>query len=234
MYDVDKDVEIKFPAVWLDLVENKKITAQDHPVGILLGGQPAAGKSSATLRMLERFNDNILVINGDEFRSYHGQYDEIYHQYGEEAAKYTASFAGKMVGKVRDEALKCRFNILIEGTFRTTEAPLLEIHNFKQQGYQVEVVICTCPKTVSWESSLKRAEALKMIGEQPRYVPKEHHDQVVKVLAKNVKLVFDGGKIDRLTVYSRTAKLFDSKLDDINCLESTINDELNGINNEKS
>lgn len=228
-YNVDADVEAQFPAVWRKVLSESNVTPQTKPKGILLGGQPGAGKSYGTMEIKKRLNNNVLIINGDEFRAFHKHFKEIYQEYGKDASKYTGKFAGAMVAKVRDRAIQERFNIVIEGTFRTVEVPLKELKNFKEKGYEAAVVICTCQKELSWESTIKRAEAQKEANLQPRYVPKEHHDLVVANLAKNVKEVFSSG-VDRLEIYSRSEKLFDSRVNNPKEIEGIINGELQGLN----
>lgn len=132
-----------------------------------------------------------------------------------------------MVERVRDEAIKQGFNIVIEGTFRTVDTPLKELSNFAQKGYKAEVVVCTCPKELSWESTIKRAEELESAGLQPRYVPKEHHDLVTTNLAKNTSKIFNSGLVSRLKIYSRDGQLFDSLNETVNNIENVIDQELN-------
>lgn len=231
-YDVDADVEQKFPLIWANLLAENMVFSVENPQVILLGGQPGAGKSFGTLEMSKRLGFNLLVINGDEFRPYHQYYHEIFQKYGSDAPKYTGEFTGKMVQKIRNEAIKQRFNILIEGTFRTTEIPLNELNLFKQQGYQTTVLICTCPKTLSWKCTIKRAEEQQKNGIQPRYVPKEHYELVVNSLAQNAWIVLERGQPDYFEVYSRTKKLFDSQRDHKDQLINIINNELNRIEDE--
>lgn len=227
-YDVEADVKAQFPAIWRKIMaDNSKATSQTNPKGILLGGQPGAGKSFGTKEIKKRLNDNVVIINGDEFRPFHSKYHEIYEKYGKSASEYTGEFAGKVVGMVRDEAIKKRLNIVIEGTFRTQETPLKELHNFKEKGYETEIIICICPKELSWESTIKRAEELEKAGLQPRYVPKNIHDTVVGNLPKNVKEIFNSGISSRLEIYSRDKKLFDSLTDDVQLIDKVISTELN-------
>lgn len=226
-YDVDEDVVAQFPMVWRKVLSESAVSSQAQPYGILLGGQPGAGKSYGTMQIKKRLQNNVLIINGDEFRPYHSQYHQIYKKYGKDAPKYTADFAGKMVGKVRDKAIQERFNVLIEGTFRTIETPLKEINNFKEYGYQTEIIICTCPKNLSWESTVIRAKELELVGIQPRYVAKDHYDLVVTKLAENVEKVLKEAQVSHLEVYSREGKLFDSYTDSIMSLAECINKELN-------
>ena len=226
-YDVEADVERNFPKIWANLLAENLVTPQEYPVAILLGGQPGAGKSFGSLAMGKRLDFNLLIINGDEFRPYHQYYHEIYQQYGKEASKYTGEFTGKMVQRIRDEAVAHRFNLLIEGTFRTADVPLKELANFKHYGYQTNVLICTCPKEQSWDSTLKRAKEQELQGMQPRYVPREHFDFVIANLANNAERVLQEAKPDGFEVYSRSQKLFDIKDTPADQLTATINTELN-------
>lgn len=117
-------IRSKFKELWKQTIsDNPKIKPMKNPYGILLGGQPGAGKSFGTQKIQEKFKDNILVINGDEFRKLHPQYNELYKKHGKDASKYTGEFAGIMVHLMRERAIKERFNIVIEGTFRTTDTP---------------------------------------------------------------------------------------------------------------
>ncbi|VEJ10064.1 zeta toxin family protein [Actinobacillus delphinicola] len=201
----------KFEEAWKQMLEdNPQIKKSDNLKAFLLGGQPGAGKSFGAKQALHQLNNNIVVINGDEFRALHPEYEEIYKQHGKDASKYTGEFAGIMVHLFRERALKEKLNIVIEGTFRTTETPIRELTNFKKHGYSVDLIICTCPQEVSLDSTFERAEGHKKIGIQPRYVPPEHHDLVVDKLPQNVSEVFNTGLVDKLEIYSREGKCFDS------------------------
>ncbi len=225
-YNLNDDVNAKFPAVWEDLTTQSNLSSVEHPAAVLLGGQPGAGKSFGIETVKKQLNDNAIVINGDEFRPYKQGYEEIYQQHGKDASKYTGDFAGAMVQKVRDEAIKQKLNIIIEGTFRTTDIPLKEISNFKQHGYVVDVMVCTCPKDVSWNGTVERGDRDAKLGLIPRYTPKEHHDLVVQNLPKNADTVYQSGQVRHFEVYSRTAKIFDSQIDKAKMPSKAINKEL--------
>lgn len=226
-YNLEDDINKNFPIIWKVLTNEFKLSSPEKPVGILLGGQPGAGKSFATIKITEHLNNNVLVINGDEFRVYHKYYGEFYQLYGKDASKYTGEFAGRMVEKIRNEAIKQGLNVVIEGTFRTVDTPLKELHNLKNNGYEAKVIVCTCPKELSWDSTIKRAEELEASGRQPRYVPKEHHDLVTDNLAKNTSVIFNSGLASSLEIYSREARLFDSLSGNTNDIQKVINQELN-------
>lgn len=212
-YDIDADIDRKFPIIWANLLAGNCIYSQEQPTAVLLGGQPGSGKSYGSKLILDRLQNNALIINGDEFRPYHQYFDEIYAKYGKDFSKYTGDFAGKMVEKIRDEAIKQRFNIVIEGTFRRAELPLKELNNFIAHGYKTGVIICTSPTEVSWNNTINRAEEQENQGLNPRYVPKEHHDLVVSKLSENVQYVVDNSHLEFFEIYDRESKKFDLGMD---------------------
>ena len=70
----------------------KKATPENDRqcIGILLGGQPASGKTNLIETIKRNRPDRqLVVINGDEFRAYHPNYKAISDQYGTEAPHHT-------------------------------------------------------------------------------------------------------------------------------------------------
>lgn len=200
-----------FNNIWADLAPNNEIKATYAPKGYVLGGQPGAGKSNLISLVEIENKGNVLIVNGDEFRKYHPQFDEIQERYGKDAPKHTAEFAGKMTGRVIEKALENKFNLVVEGTFRTAETPLKTLSDMKQKGYSTSVHIMTTSAEVSWKSTLERYEKMLAAGEAPRYTDKAHHDKVVAELPKNADTVFQSGIADNFRVYSRSGLVYDKE-----------------------
>lgn len=216
----------EFQQIWQRLTEKGNIKPCVNPQGFVLGGQPGAGKSNLLKQIENRLNGNVLIINADEFRRYHPQFDEIQAQYGDDAPKHTAEFSGKMAERVLNKALTEHYNIAIEGTFRTAETPLNTLDLMKSHGYKTAVHVQTCPKSLSWQSTIKRYDAMIKAGMTPRAVDKAHHDLVCDRLPENADTVYQSGKADEFQVYSRNGLIFDGNTTD--CLPSNyIQQELN-------
>lgn len=198
--------------IWGNQVLLKALQPVDRPKGYVLGGQPGAGKSGLIKRIREQEKQNILVINGDEFRQYHPQFDEIQAAYGKDAPKYTAEFAGKITERLIEKALNEKLNIAVEGTFRTADTPLKTLSDMKQHGYETAVYIMTTDAKVSWLSTLERYEKMQAAGEAPRYTDKAHHDLVVRELPKNADQVYQSGLADAFHVYNREGLLSKNEL----------------------
>ena len=205
------DYNQEFQQIWQRLTEKGNIKPCANPQGFVLGGQPGAGKSNLLKNIENKLNGNVLIINADEFRRYHPQFDEIQVQYGDDAPKHTAEFSGKMAERILNKALTEHYNIAIEGTFRTAETPLNTLDLMKAYGYQTVVHIQTCPKEISWQSTIKRYNAMIKAGLTPRSVDKTHHDLVCDRLPENADTVYQSGKVDEFQVYSRNGLIFDGK-----------------------
>lgn len=198
-----------FHTIWEDFIIKKSIPSVQNPKGYVLGGQPGAGKSNLITLVQKENQENVLVINGDEFRKYHPRFSEIQAEYGKDAPKHTAELAGKMTERVIEKALENKFNVVVEGTFRTAETPLKTLTDMKQNGYSTAVYIMTTSAQTSWNSTLERYEKMLAAGEPARYTDKAHHDKVVAELPKNTDIVFQSGKADNFKVFSREGKIFD-------------------------
>lgn len=208
----DRREALIFRHLWNDLISEQQVSPVKSPKGFVLGGQPGAGKSNLVGIIRQELNRNVLVINGDEFRRYHPNFEGIQEQYGIDSPKHTAAFSGHMTERVIEKALREGYNISVEGTFRTTETPMRTLEDMREHGYETAVYIQTAPSEVSWQSTLERYQAMELLGETPRATPKEHHDLVVKLLPQNADAVFLSGKADVFKVYSREGLIFDSRV----------------------
>lgn len=66
----EKEFNQAFKEVWQDIIKNVQPN-QATLIGIVTGGAPGSGKSSFIMEAKEKFNKNIIIVNGDEFRIYH-------------------------------------------------------------------------------------------------------------------------------------------------------------------
>ena len=113
--------------------QGKILPSSRKPLGYVLGGQPGSGKSVLT-ETIKKNNKNIISINGDEYRSWHPYFSEIQNTYGKDSSKITAKFAGKVTEALIKKAIKEKYNVVIEGTFRTAETPLKTLKDLKENG----------------------------------------------------------------------------------------------------
>lgn len=200
--------ETKFQEIWNDITSESKISTRQKPLGYVLGGQPGAGKSNLIANIAKQCNNDIVIISADNYRKYHPEYEQLQKIDNTLSVKSTANFAGKMAENILYTALICHYNIVIEGTFRTSETPITTLKLMKNYGYTTCVQIQTCNKDLSWNSCKERYKKMKIVNpKEARITTKESHDIVVQNLSENILKVIQSGLADNLKIYSRSVGL---------------------------
>ena len=138
-------------------------TSSKHPIAILLGGQSGAGKTTIHRIKQKEFQGNIVIIDGDSFRSQHPHYLELQQEYGKDSVEYTKDLQGN--GRVFSNRIES-FGIqsLIEGTLRTVDVPKKTTQLLKSRGYEVQLALIATKPELSYLSTLIRYEELYAIN----------------------------------------------------------------------
>lgn len=153
---------------------------------ILIGGQPGSGKSELT-KAIQREDKNAIMIDGDFIREYHPDLQKIKNDFGTDYPKVTQPFVNRVVEQLIDELSKEKYNLIIEGTLRDMDVPLRTATMLDSRDYLVELHIIATNQALSWQSTIDRGDKMKKEGKVPRYVDKEHHDNVVNSLPSTVE-----------------------------------------------
>lgn len=195
------------------LTRGKIISAS--PQAILLGGQSGAGKTTIHRIKQREFQGNIIIIDGDSYRSLHPNYLVLQEEYGKDSVDYTKTFAGKMVECLVEELSKQGYHLLIEGTLRTTVVPRKTAQLLTFRGYQVSLALIATKPELSYLSTLIRYEELYAIDpNQARATPKEHHDGIVDHLVENLRVLEAENLFDQIQIYHRDKSyIFDTDRD---------------------
>ena len=111
--------------IWNDIQrEYKSLSSVSKPEGIITGGTPGAGKSVFVKLAKNRLNDNLLVIDGDQYRKFHPNFAKLQKLVGSDIAFVTGPFYGKMVRNILTKAMDHKYNVIIESTFKSVDSPL--------------------------------------------------------------------------------------------------------------
>lgn len=96
------------------------VKKEKQPVAIILGGQPASGKTKLFELLRNKIfpDKQFVIINGDDYRSFHPRNDKILIKYGKDYANKTQPFANSLVIFMKEECMKKRYNFILESTFR--------------------------------------------------------------------------------------------------------------------
>lgn len=191
-------------------------TVSEQPQAILLGGQSGAGKTTIHRIKQKEYRGNIIIIDGDSYRSQHPHYLELQEKYGKDSVDYTKGFAGKMVETLVDALSQLGYHLLIVGTLRTTDVPRQTARLLRARGYQVSLALIATKPELSYLSTLIRYEELYAKDpNQARATPKEHHDYIVNHLVENVRALENEKCFDQIQIYQRDRRcIYDSETDE--------------------
>ena len=143
-----------------------------QPKGILIVGQPGAGKNLLAAIFREQLEKNAIFINGDEYKMQHPKYHELHRLYGDDYVRYTQYFSSRMTELLVETLSRRYFNLIIEGTLRSTEVPFKTKKLLELQGYTVDLSLILVRPEVSYLSTLKRYKIMEESGMEPRRTAK--------------------------------------------------------------
>ena len=151
----------------------------EEPLFILAGGQPGSGKTSLISTIKQEHPDlSFLVIDLDDYRKYHPDFEEIRINYKKNGVLLTNSFAFSIENDMLEYALNHKMNIINVSTLRSTKIIKEQIlQKIKPKGYKVEAYVLAVPPEVSYYSTIQRyKEQEKNQDCIPRYTDKKFHD----------------------------------------------------------
>lgn len=157
-----------------------------HPRLVIVGGQPGAGKTAATLqavRELGRLGDAVAYINGDELRPLHPRYAALVAADKTTAADKTGTDVGLWVERGIREAAAGRFSSVIETTMRQPDVVRRTAEQFTTVGFEFEMRVVVVDPELSRLGIYERfARALTAPGALPRFtLPSYHTDALAQM-----------------------------------------------------
>ena len=200
----EKEFEEIYNFIKSKLIIDKEVC--NEQIVYVLGGQPGAGKSTLTSRIEEKMKNNIIAINGDDFRSYHPKYKNLVKAYGDDSVLYTQKFSNAITEKLIEDLGNEKYNLIVEGTLRTSEVPLKTSRLLHDKGYNTNLsIVCVKPE-FSYLGTLERYQKMKENGFIARATPKEAHDNVVANFAENLSKIYSEKEFDNIEIFTREGK----------------------------
>lgn len=193
------------------------VTPVDSPSLVILGGQPGSGKSSAIEKIEDRFNGNIIALNGDDFKTSFPDYDDLLAKDALQAAAIVQPYSNYVVNQLKKEYANNKINLIIEGTMRTSDVPLETIDTFSDKGYKVEAYVVSSNYYASRAGCLNRREMDNLDNGYGRDVPVQSHDEAYRNIPTTINTIIKHNKLDNLTVVARNGEILGSlkKGDDV-------------------
>jgi UDP-N-acetylglucosamine kinase len=192
--------------------ENASVTRHDKPIAYLLGGQSGVGKSVIVRILKDSLRNDAAFIDGDSFRELHPNFTEISRVYGKDGVFHTAGFSGRMVERLIAELSDEKYNLIIEGTLRTSDTPHGTARLLIEKGYDAELAVMAVKPELSYISTILRYGCMLSLGATGRATPKEHHDRTVSALCGNLDTLYGSRLFANIRLFDRGgAVLYDMR-----------------------
>lgn len=171
---------------------------QAKPVLVLLGGQPAAGKSHAMAEAVRRHNGTVVPLTGDDLRPFHPRYKELLAEDAQTRETATAQFSGAMVRMSIEHALHNGYGLLLEGVFRDPAMTIGTAEQFAKAGRPVEVV------ALAVREERSRLDALGRFLEGGRWTPPALQDLAYGKVPETIAAAEQSPAVVRISVTNRS------------------------------
>ena len=182
------------------------LTPQEKPLAFILGGQPASGKSKLAKEFIGKFsNDNILFVNGDIYREFHPNRQELINNpllYSKETQIFSNVFTENLIR----EAIENKYNIMVEGTMRNPQVPYNTAKMFKENGYEVEILAISAPSVFTELGLYNRYQEEINFQGWGRLAEIESHNSAVTGILSSLDLLYNEKAADKIHLYSYQAE----------------------------
>ena len=175
---------------------------------VLLGGQPAAGKTRAQAAILAE-HPELVSITGDDLRAYHPGYQDLAVNDPLAMPAATAPTSNGLIRLALDHAIQGSYPVLLEGTFRDPAMVSATATRFAEAGYRVEVVAVATPAPVSRLAAEERFLRARR-GEVGRWTPPEAHETALTGSPKVVAALEALPAVSLIQIYARDRRLYDN------------------------
>ena len=170
-----------------------------NPRLVIVGGQPGAGKTLATLnavRELGRAGDAVAYINGDELRPLHPGYAALVAADNTTAADKTGTDVGLWVERGIREAAAGRISSVIETTMRQPAVVRRTAEQFTKAGFEFEMRVVVADPELSRLAIYERfARALGTPGALPRFTLPSYHTDALAQMPATLRAVATLAKV---------------------------------------
>ncbi|GHT73011.1 hypothetical protein FACS189456_2910 [Bacteroidia bacterium] len=174
---------------------------QQQPIAIVLGGQPASGKSGV-IKQIQNNDISALVINGDEYRQYHPDCEHIMQYNPVEFPTITQNFSNIFTKHLIQDATVRQFNMIIEGTMRNPDVPAKTASMLRIAGYKVGIaVIAAHPKITELGIYRRYVEEVETVG-YGRLSNITSHNVACAGLLTSVDTLYNTKVVDFIHIYS--------------------------------
>lgn len=177
-------------------------------------GRAKTALQSTIARNIRFDFSQVTKINGDEFRAYHPQFEQLNNENDVMAAYYTDVDTGIWVAKAINLAKTTRSSMLIEGTLRNPQVTINSASDLYSAGYRNELHVVVANQFFSRLRIFSRYLGQRAIDGYGRYTLLEAHDASYKHLPDSLSAIISSSLFSRVVLYDVEHNvLFDSDFD---------------------
>ena len=173
------------------------------PTLVLLGAQPAAGKSESHARLLQQYPD-LVPLDGDVLCQFHPDYDELMETDPVAMPTATAQASSAWMKMSIDHAREEGYSLLLENTFHNPDMTTNTAREFADAGYRVHVVALGVNEKSSRTDSVNRY--LSPGSDQNRWAPAAAHDLGYRHAPDTVQACEDSPDVHQVTITDRSGE----------------------------
>lgn len=192
---------------------------RDHPLAVMIGGQPGAGKTGAISRLSKELQalaeERAIVIDGDALRQHHPRFQEFNRIDDRKAGYWTGQAMRSWVGMCIEHAISNRYNVILEGTFKNADKVEAQANKFREAGYEIHAEVVSTPYAVSKMSVQLRYEQERHRVGYGRLTPTESHDESYRGIADSIERLQQARLVQSITISRRDGfPVYESHLQD--------------------
>ncbi|MDR1449054.1 MAG: zeta toxin family protein [Propionibacteriaceae bacterium] len=186
-------------------------TLSRPPRFVSVGGQPGVGKGRV-LATVSRSLPGSVVVNGDELRQFHPDYERLMREDPLRMPEATGPASGAWVGMATACLRSQGISAVVETTLRDAAMLRGEFEAFKAAGYDTELRVVAAPLEVSRAGTLSRyIKQVKDVG-AGRWTPGTAHDAAAVNVRGTVRELVASGAVDRVVVQDRDGRVLHDAL----------------------
>lgn len=177
-------------------------TTSGTPTLLLLSGQPGAGMSRATARLLAESPGDAVALSGDALQAFHPHFLALRRSRSVEAPQILAESSAGWLRSSLSHARTTGRSLLLEGTF-SPAAALGMAGLFAGQGFTTRVVVVATPRPESLLSTASRYLLDVRAGRGSQLTSVSTHDDGWVGTRAVVSELESRPMVDRLTILGR-------------------------------
>lgn len=188
-------------------------SSHEHPMAIILAGQPGAGKGSLGKTVRHELSNDVLTVDPDELRDYYPGAGQLRRESPYDWSRHTHADAGQWADELREAAVTGRKNFIFDTTLSNGQWTAGLIKDLQSQGYEVEVRVMAAHKLESELGVDQRFTSNLDKKGHGRYVPEGARDAIYAKVPASLDTI--QANIDvPIRIFNREgAELYDSRSD---------------------